>query len=281
MGDRVNLHDASRDLLVRARNDDGGFGPSAGAPSEPEPTALAAIAFEDDDARAWLIANQREDGSFGLVDGYVRDEAATGLAALALPTGAPRERALDHLESLEAEKIPFNPAIPQDGSIAGWPWTHETFGWVEPTSRALLALKRGRPDSPRIAEGVALLRDRRSVGGGWNYGNRLVLGEELPPFAHTTALALLALHGSDAELEEEGRARLRNLWRDEREGGISLALARGVFVLAGDDAEVRAIDEALADVLDGSGLLGDAVAAAWVAIATGPALAPLAGVAEA
>jgi hypothetical protein len=270
MGDRVTASDIALDLLQRARNPDGGSGPRPGAPSEPEPTALTAIALDDDDARAWLVADQRDDGSFGLVDGFVRDEAATALAALALE-GDARERALDHLEALEAERVPFSAAIPQDGSIAGWPWTDDTFGWVEPTARAMLALKRFRPDSPRIEQGVALLRDRRSVGGGWNYGNRLVLGEELPPFAHTTAIALLALHGLDAELEAEGSARLRSLWREERTGPITLALTLAASSLAGDGAEADAIRAAL-DEATAEGLLDDVVAAAWIAIATGDGL---------
>jgi hypothetical protein len=271
MGDRVTVVDAARELLEGARNADGGYGPRPEAPSEPEPTALAAIALDDADARVWLAGHQRDDGSFGLVDGFVRDEAATGLAALALGPGDALERALDHLEVLEAERVPFNPAIPQDGDIAGWPWTDDTFGWVEPTSRAMLALKRFRPGSPRIAQGVTLLRDRRSVGGGWNYGNRLVLGEELAPFAHTSAMALLALRGLDAELEAEGTARLRSLWRDERAGSISLALALGVFRLAGDAEESAEIETALT-VAASEGLLEDAVTAAWIAIAKGDGL---------
>jgi hypothetical protein len=271
MGDRVTVLDAARELLERARDPDGGYGPRPSAPSEPEPTALAAIALDDADARAWLAGHQRDDGSFGLVDGFVRDEAATGLVALALEPGDALERALDHLEVLEAERVPFNPAIPQDGDITGWPWTDDTFGWVEPTSRAMLALKRSRPGSPRIEQGMALLRDRRSVGGGWNYGNRLVLGEELPPFAHTTAMALLALRGLGAELEAEGTARLRSLWRHERAGAISLALALGVFRLAGDAEESAEVETALTVAASG-GLLEDAVTAAWIAIATGDGL---------
>ncbi|HSL11009.1 MAG TPA: hypothetical protein VLA82_06805 [Actinomycetota bacterium] len=272
MGDKVTASGTAHDLLRRSRNVDGGYGPRPGAPSEPEPTALTAIALDDDAARAWLVSNQRNDGSFGLVDGFVRDEAATAIAALALAAGHVQERALDHLEALEAERVPFSEAIPQDGSITGWPWTDDTFGWVEPTSRATLALKRFRPGSPRIEQGVALLRDRRSVGGGWNYGNRLVLGEELPPFAHTTAIAVLALHGLDDDLEREGSERLRSLWREERDGPISLALSRAAFTAVGDDDEVRAVERALDDVVHGSDLLADTVTAAWIAIVTGDGL---------
>ena len=273
MGDTVTASNVARELLERARNPDGGFGPRPGAPSEPEPTALGAIALDAADARAWLVANQRDDGSFGIVDGFVRDEAATGLAILALDDGEPRERALDRLEILEGEHIAFDPSTPMDGDIPAWPWTDDTFTWVEPTSRAMLALKRYRPASPRIVQGIEMLRDRRSVGGGWNYGNRVVLGEDLPPFAHTTAIAVLAVRGIDPELEREGSERLRGLWRAERTGAISLALSRAVYALADDGDEVRAIDDALEETSATTDLLlDDAVAAAWVAIATGPGL---------
>ena len=277
MGDAMTVHEAAVRLLEAARNDDEGFGPRPGAPSEPEPTALAAVALDDARAREWLVAHQRDDGSFGLVDGFVRDEAATGLAAIALDEGEARERALDRLESLEGQRVVSDAAIPLDGDLAGWPWTLDTFGWVDPTARALLALRLLRPGSDRIADGIALLRDRSSVGGGWNYGNRVVLGEELPPFAHTTAIALLGLHGLDAELEAEATARLRELWRAERAGGISLALSLAVFRLGGDEDEAAAVDAALTDVVVGSGLLDDAVVAAWCAIVTRPGLERLSG----
>lgn len=255
--------------LGAVQNPDGGFGPRAGAPSEPEPTALAAIALDDPAARAWLEANQRDDGSYGVVDGYVRDEVATGLAALALDPGSARERALDRLEVLEGAPADPNEAIPLDVGLLGWPWTRDTFGWVEPTARAVLALRLLRPGSPRVAGGVALLRDRRAVGGGWNYGNREVLGQELPPFAQTTAVAMLALHGLDDELESEGASALRRLWREEHTGTISVALSLVVFRMREEQDEVRAARAALQPLIEDGDPLGDTVAEAWAVIALG------------
>jgi hypothetical protein len=267
----ATVQDMARELLERARNGDGGFGPRPDAPSEPEPTALAAIALDVPEARGWLEAHQRDDGSFGIVDGFVRDEATTGLAALGLGDDESRERALDRLEALHGRRIEPNAAVPLNGDLTGWAWTDGAFGWVEPTSRAILALKILRPSSPRIAEGVALLRDRRSVGGGWNYGNRVVLGEELPPFAHTTAIALLALRGLDPELEAEGIARLRVLWRHERTGAISVALSHAAFLLAGDASEADASATALGEVAS-AGMLDDTVTAGWIVIVAGGGL---------
>ncbi|MGH2539158.1 MAG: hypothetical protein ACRDGK_01405 [Actinomycetota bacterium] len=268
--DRSQIFEAAGRRLLAARNGDGGFGPGRGAPSEPEPTALAAIALDDDAARRWLIGRQRDDGSFGVVEGFARDEGATGLAAIAAGPGAVREHALDRLEELEAEPVPQSDAVPLDGSIRGWPWVGGTAGWVEPTARSLLALRLFRPGSPRIAEAVAYLRDRRCVGGGWNYGNRVVLDEVLPPFAQTTAAALLGLHGLDDALEREGAARLRGLWRRERAGCLSVAFSLAVFRIKGERDEAAGAAEALADVVTRTDLLADPVSAAWAAIAAGP-----------
>ena len=81
-----SLYERSAETLDRARTGDA-FGPTPGAEPEPEPTALAAIALDDDAARRWLTGAQRPDGSFGLTAGPVENDAPTGLAALALPPG--------------------------------------------------------------------------------------------------------------------------------------------------------------------------------------------------
>jgi hypothetical protein len=41
--------------------------------------------------------------------------------------------------------------------------------------------------------GEQMLLERRCRDGGWNYGNRRVLGTDLPSYPETTALALLGL----------------------------------------------------------------------------------------
>ena len=258
-------------LLRGARNADGGFGPRPGTPSEPEPTSLSAIALGDDDARAWLLDHQRADGSFGTVDGWVVDEAATGLASLAL-FGAARERALDHLEDVRALPGDGGAATPHDVDVLGWPWTRSTFGWVEPTSRALLAFRTGRPTSSAIDDAVALLRDRECVGGGWNYGNRTVLGADLEPYAQVTAFGLIAAAGLDDELEARALAALERLWREERDGGLSVALSLSAFRLHSDERSAELARRTLADIVRRTGLLGDTVSIAWAAIATGDAL---------
>ncbi len=257
-----------------AQNTDGGFGPRAGLPSEPEPTALATIALDDAGGRTWLGSHQISDGSVPFDAAIVVNDSATAFAAIAFEAGQGRDRALDHVEATQARSVRSTAAIPHDSSVHGWAWTEETFGWVDPTARAVLALRLLRPDAPAIEDGVGMLRDRETVGGGWNYGNRVVFGGDLWPYAQTTASALIALQGADPELEQRGLSTLRRLWRDEREGGLSLAMSSAALRLHGD-ADADASERALLDLFDRTAFTGDVVTLAWSAIATGPSLARL------
>lgn len=258
--------------LVAARSGDGGFGPRAGLPSEPGPTALAAIAMDDDDARSWLEARQTEDGRIEMHLGGVENDSMTPIAALALE-GSARERALDAVVSMRAAPFPSTPAIPFDSDLRGWSWTRGAFGWVEPTAYGVLALRVLRPGATgALADGIGMLVDRECVGGGWNYGNREVLGEDLPPYAQTTAIAMLGLQRvQDGALLERGLTRLRQLWRAETDGGLSLGLATAALRVHGDPDQ-RAAQTALADNFSRTHFLGDVIAVAWAAIATGPGL---------
>jgi hypothetical protein len=257
----------TRRALARLRNTDGGFGPGVGQPSEPEPTALAALALEDDRARDWLAEHQREDGSFSIDAGPYVNDSATGLGAIALGPGPERERALDHLESTHGRRVDSSSAVPIDPSVIGWAWARGTASWVEPTARALWALRVGRPQSPRIDDAVALLRDRESAGGGWNYGNPVVFGEDLPPFAQTTAIALIGLTGLDPALEARGLRSLGLLWRVESAGGLSLATALLAFLVHGRADEARAVRTTLERLVGRTRLLDDGVALGWAALA--------------
>ena len=270
--ERIWTSFASR--LREARSADGGFGPRPGQPSEPEPTALATIALDDVDGRAWLSEHQLDDGSVSFDAATVVNDSATAFAAIGLRAGDARERALDHLEATLARTYRSTAAIPHDASFHGWAWTEGTSGWVDPTSRATLALRLLRPDAPAIADGLGLLADRETVGGGWNYGNRVVFGDDLWPYAQTTAAALLALQGTNPELEGRGMDMLRTLWRDEREGGLSLAMSSVVLGLR-RDSDTAGARGALVDLFERTAFLGDVVTLAWAAIATGPALSRL------
>ncbi len=269
--------------LLAARNDDGGFGPRPGLPSEPEPTALATLALDDDAGRAWLASHQRADGSLALVigdrvnppDDSVND-SATSLAALALPAGAGREAALDHILATPAIKLStVSDVVPMDPAYRGWSWTPFTFGWIEPTSRNLLALQMLRPSATaEINDALGLLADRSCVGGGWNYGNREVWDKELEPYAQTTAIALIGLQGAgDPKVIEDGYTVLRRLWPIEN-GGFSLSVSLVALRLAADatDAERTDVEAALSTSFESTGFLDDNVALAWATMATGDSL---------
>ena len=254
-------------LLDRYRNPDGGFGPRVDEPSELEPTALAAMALADRDAVAWLVAAQRPDGAFGFDVGPYTNDSVTGLCALAVGHGTERERALDYLENAQAERVESSAAVPIDPSAVGWGWVGGTASWVEPTARALWALRMTRPTSSRIADAVALLKDRESVGGGWNYGNREVLGEELPPYAQTTAAALIGLRRLDPDLEIRGLDSLRRLSRAEAAGGLSLAMTMAAFRIHEAPSDAESVGVALDRLVRETGLLGDGIALGWAALA--------------
>jgi hypothetical protein len=235
-----------------------------GTPPEPEPTALAAIALDDAGARDWLAAAQGADGSVALrVGPTARDLSA--LASLALADGTHRERALDHLQAAQASQTPDDPTVPHDPATRGWPWTIDTFGWVEPTSWALLALRRFRPAATEIDDAIAVLADRECRDGGWNYGNPEAFGVPLPPFAQTTAIALLALQGSPEALSRRGLKQLRVLLETEGIAPLSAATSAVALRLCADPRWERAAALALESL--NRVAHPDAISLAWVALA--------------
>ncbi len=68
-------------------------------------------------------------------------EPLASFAARLFGAGDARERALDHLEGTLARTYRSTSAVPHDPSFRGWAWTEDTAGWVDPTSRATLALR--------------------------------------------------------------------------------------------------------------------------------------------
>ena len=220
--------------LRARRNRDGGVGSVVGGPSEPEATALVALALDDDGARTWLADQVDEAGRVCLVAGAAASDR-TALAALAMHPGAEREAALDHVVATFANDIDPN------ASPRGWPWTLGAYGWVEPTAWGVLALRSLRPTATaRIDDGVEVLRQRECAGGGWNFGTRTVNGVDLQPYVQTTSLALLGINGRDAGAVARGTRVLRSRWRAEASGLLSLATATVALKVLGDPAEPAA-----------------------------------------
>ncbi|MGZ8492325.1 MAG: hypothetical protein ACXWZS_09000 [Gemmatirosa sp.] len=261
--------DAARALqarLLATQRATGAWAASDAGPDAVEPTALAALALRGEPsarAVAWLCAWQRPDGGWPATTQVDAPSWAGGVALLVLVRlGADRaviERGVRWLVARESRTLDWRTAllvhmqrwsggpVPSelDATLAGWPWTDGTFGWVEPTSVALLALRAaGARDAfarERIALGTRLLIDRAAPGGGWNYGNTRVLGQDVAPYPDTTAWALLALRGTtDAPVVRAGLTRLPALLAATRS---SLGHALAVLALRAhgrDDAPIRA-----------------------------------------
>ncbi len=187
--------------------------PAQGQPAV-EPTSLAAMALlahgrPADAAVQWLLAMQQRDGGFPIGEGHDESSWATAIACLALRGagyGEAADRAAAWLLQVPTFAIPVSPGSPYgyDTSLTAWPWTPSDYSWVEPTALALLALRRS-PGIPaeRIEQGRRLLLERAThdgAEGGWNYGEPAVLGARLSPAVVPTALAILSLCESDADL---------------------------------------------------------------------------------
>ena len=221
-----------------------------------EPTALAALALLTADRRdavlralAWLGACQSADGSIGPTAKQSSPGWTTGwalLAALAARKSAPAttpttsaanqspdiDRAIIWLLQEKGQGQPRTSDVGHDNSLVGWPWVDGTHSWVEPTAISVLALKAaGDGQHPRVREAVFLITDRLLTGGGCNYGNTIVLGQELRPHVQPSGLAMLALAG---EPDADGRiARtLDYLTAELSPRSTSTSLAYGLLGLA-------------------------------------------------
>lgn len=218
-------------FLQKARNSDGGWGYFAGKESRVEPTVYALRALGVDGAGLDYLARcQEQDG--GLRPG-ASIPGATWVTALALPVfvEAKREKEFrgaaqwlvattgaDNNWLQRALQLIGKAAVDQNPKLKGWPWRPGNHSWVEPTSHALVALRvlEGKPGVVdeeqrryRQEQGVALLRDRRCVDLGWNYGNKRVLEEVLPSYPETTGIALVGLFAAGKATGEELRAAAR------------------------------------------------------------------------
>jgi hypothetical protein len=262
---------AAVDVLLAAQNPDGGWGWTKGRRSTTECSSLALLALKSfsDDIKTgairkgldWLCKNQNSNGSWPLNDNVKDGSWTTALAILALDAWPEHEAAITKggrwalmqygnkpgllanvMLALSFRKKP----VMLNEDLVGWPWMTGTFSWVEPTSYFLIALKRirrhllGTNVDERIAQGESMIYDRMCVGGGWNYGNSVVYGEKLWPYADTTAIALIALQNhSEAQANRLSFAALQNGVNTVASG---LALSWAVLcydVYGRDSAELR------------------------------------------
>lgn len=244
--------DQVRNRLIGLQNPDGGWGAAEGRSSNTEATSLALAALlsagesasSDRVLRAtlWLMARQNPDGGWRLNDVATAGSWTTGLAILAL-SGIPehRERVIAAARWLLSQ-AGSKPGILArlilwatgksginrlNNDLVGWSWVPRSFSWVEPTSYALIALKKVKARlaetnvAGRIQQGEALIYDRMCAGGGWNYGNSNVLDYALWPYPDVTALALIALQ--DRAGEKANQQSLQTLKQISAEANSALA----------------------------------------------------------
>lgn len=258
------------DRLLESQSADGGFGATPGLPANGESTALALLALRAhpqhtanaDRARDWLVRRQRDDGSWTLLDSaedgswvtpwvMLALQAEEGVSDEALQRGADwlagrQGRGLGFVSRILFRFLPEEERTALDPELVGWPWHDGSFSWVEPTSVSLLALKRTRAvladhfPTDRVEQGVLLLYDRQCDDGGWNYGNRAVLGEELHAYPDVTAIALLALQDDPNERTAKGLKALEQMLAADESSGLALALGcLCVAAYGGDPTALR------------------------------------------
>ena len=289
------------EFLLKTQNADGGWGSQRGRRSSTESTALAVLALDAAADRSsapalsrgigWLAERQNADGSWPLATDMKEGSWATALAMLSLaPFEAQRPRALRGAGWLEGQKGSglglFNSLLYRFSSqhrqrnrlnpdLKGWSWTPGAFSWVEPTSYALIALKKLRPylagkADERIRQGELMIYDRMCQGGGWNYGNSRVLGEDLWPYPDITALALIALQ--DHETAEANQRSLATLRKMLGQNGSGLTLSWSILCFSLYDQDVAEWRKTLAANHAKTGFLGETktMALALLAMTDGP-----------
>ena len=217
--------------LTELQNADGGWGTVEAGVSATEPTSWALRALDPivrdpelglsaaaarERAVNWLALRQLQNGAWPGSERVPEPGASTGIAVLALaacPEPELRDRAvaggqwlLEHPGKRIAWRtrlwLRWNPdrnPLEMDMRLRGWPWMEGMWGWVEPTSIALLTFRvlgerLSQPGvSQAIEDGESILLDRTCPDGGWNHGLGRSHDEDLWPYPDTTAFALLAL----------------------------------------------------------------------------------------
>lgn len=222
----VTCADPCLALLHGAQNADGGWGYFPGKQSRLEPTTYALLALAGEESRSeafqrgwrlvesWQLANGSWRGNSIMHEPHWATSLVISLQCALGIFDERFARAVEWLVGLTgSESRPFarlvhwlRPSVIEfDPALTGWPWQPGTSAWVEPTAHAVMALRQALKHSrdpymakaiaARIYTGQRMLLERRCRDGGWNYGNRRLLGFDLPSYPETTAMALLALFG--------------------------------------------------------------------------------------
>lgn len=252
--------------LIALQNPDGGWGAAQGKRSNTETTSLAVGALHSIGEHSindrilrgtlWLAGHQNPDGSWRLNDVTTAGSWTTALAIVALAEFPEhRNRVLDAAKWLVAQEG-SKPGILAElilwatgksninrlnKDLIGWSWVPNSFSWVEPTSYALIALKKTRSllsekqVDERIQQGNALIYDRMCNGGGWNYGNSKVLDYALWPYPDITAVALIALQDRAGEAANQESLQSLRKTAEQANSGLASSWAAICLSLYGQD----------------------------------------------
>jgi hypothetical protein len=258
------MRETAKQYLLEGQNADGGWGTQPGKASNVEATSFALLALGTLRERSlshslergqdWLRQVQRPAGGFPYMAHLREGSWASPLAVIALSFFDPdhsavlrgvewvlrrRGSGLGLITSIQYWLAPEGFLVKLNPFLKGWSWTAGTFSWVEPTAYSLIAIKklgsRLNQDqlTTRISEGERMIYDRMCMGGGWNYGNSSVLGEELWPYPDTTALALIALRNREGEPANRLSLAALEKMLGENHSGLALGWAALCFALYG------------------------------------------------
>ena len=222
MGDALS---SRLQFLRQTQNVDGGWGYFPGKKSWLEPTAYATLALhaagvngpEADRARACIDSWALPEGGWRAGAEVAEYHWSSALCLTLDCVVGRKSRGFDGglrrlLLSNGSESSAFYRALgggaaAMNRELLGWAYRDGSTAWVEPTALALVALKKierqfggGLGLAKRVSLGERMLLDRRCADGGWNYGNRQVLGVVLPSYPEVTAIALVGLQGVSTDL---------------------------------------------------------------------------------
>ena len=235
--------DSRFDWLRATQNPEGGWGFFPGKQSWLEPTVYALMALQGDPSsrehleRGWKLVRswQLPDGSWQPCAAVRQAHWTTALCVTLHCVRNVRDGAfvkgvnwlldtsgMENGLKFRLAHIVFPDTVSLDPSLKAWPWLPGNTSWIEPTAHALVALKKvsgaqaGSRLRDRIVAGEKMILDRRCSDGGWNYGDRRVLGTDLPSYPETTALALLGLAGNRSLDLSSALAAAQRYLRDTR-----------------------------------------------------------------
>jgi hypothetical protein len=313
-GDSAFVAQTCIPFLLKAQNKDGGWGFFADSDSRVEATSWALLALREassgdrEEIRRgldFLRSTQLADGSWPAAQGQQHGSwvtalacwglgSATASATISTPISAPisatvSQRSLSRgLAWLSSERpadsrawrrflrrfVADKDVVAQNDAYYGWSWTPDTASWVEPTSYALLVLRRFAPRGAstafryRLQVAESMLFDRMCPEGGWNCGNPMVYGAPGEAQIGPTVWTLLALR----QVPERAEIRKSLEWLENNwqlvSSPVSLALAQ--ICLRSYRHSTAAVHAALRNAYLSEDTIWGVPAVAWSVLAMSP-----------